>query len=152
MRSSANKAPGDWASVSTQTVTAWGGPAAVTPEPASLAATRSRSSPARWAVMPGPPRSRTPFAAAWGWRPSPISRQAGAWPSSGVPLLTQQAVQQVIGPLALGPGALAQVALAAHAQPFQHGGGCRIPRIAVGGDPVLAPRGEQVTHQQARRL
>src|SRR5215471_20260517 len=64
----------------------------------------------------------------------------------------QQAIQQVVGPLALGPGALAQVSLAAHAQLFQHGGRCRVPRIAAGADPVLAPRGEQVPHQQARRF
>jgi hypothetical protein len=42
-------------------------------------------------------------------------------------------------------------ALPAHPQPFQHGGRGRVPRIAAGRDPVLAP-GEQVAHQQAHRL
>jgi hypothetical protein len=39
-----------------------------------------------------------------------------------------------------------------HAQPFQQRGRCRVPRVAVGGDPVLAAFGEQVGHQQAHGL
>src|SRR5262249_48726604 len=87
-----------------------------------------------------------------GGPPPPGPPPSRALASSRVPLLTQQPIQQVVGPLALGPGALAQVSLAAHAQLFQDGGRRQISRIAACGDPVLAPRGEQVAHQQARRF
>ncbi len=62
-------------------------------------------------------------------------------PGCGNPLPTSP------GPIGVPP----QVALPPHGQPFQHGDRCRIPRVAAGSDPVLAP-GEQVAHQQAHRL
>ncbi len=57
-------------------------------------------------------------------------------------------MEQIVGPLALGPGALAQVTFLPHSRPLQHRSRRRIPRITTGGDPVLAPPGEQVIHQQ----
>ena len=61
-----------------------------------------------------------------------------AVPSDLLPFMVKDGVKQVVGPLALGPGAFAEVPLAPHAQPFQHGGRRRVPRVAVGDDPVLA--------------
>ena len=78
-------------------------------------------------------------------------RQSVVSSPAGLPLVVQRAIEQVIGLFALGPGALPQVALPPHGQPFQHGDRRRIPRVAAGRDPVLPP-GEQVAHQQPHRL
>src|ERR1051325_1259664 len=59
------------------------------------------------------------------------------------PLPAQHGVHQVIRPLALGPGALPQVALAAQAEPLEHRGRGQVARVAAGRDPVLAPCPEQ---------
>src|SRR5690348_869085 len=68
------------------------------------------------------------------------------------PLPAQHGVPEVIRPLPLGPRALPQVALAAQAEPLEHRGRGPVARIAVSGDPVLAPRPEQVAEQQPGRL
>jgi hypothetical protein len=68
------------------------------------------------------------------------------------PFATQDAIEQVVGPLALGPGALQKVALAAHAHPLQHGGRARVAIVAGCPDPVLASLDEQVVEQPPDRL
>src|ERR1041384_7636244 len=68
------------------------------------------------------------------------------------PLPAQDGVQQIIGPLALGPGALPQVALAGHGEPLEPRGRGQVARVADGRDPVLAERPEQVAEQQPGRL
>src|SRR4029450_7569442 len=95
---------------------------------------------------------------AWGWREGTrrIGRDACAMPNrrSGAagPFATQDAIEQVVGPLALGPGALQQVALAATANPLQHGGRARVASVAGRPDPMLASLDEQVVQQPADRL
>src|SRR5829696_1191485 len=85
-----------------------------------------------------------------------IERDACAMPNrrsgAGGPFATQDAIQQVVGPLTLGPGALQQVTLAAHAHPLQHGGRARVAIVAGCPDPMLVSLDEQVVQQPADRL
>lgn len=64
------------------------------------------------------------------------------------PLIAQHGIEQVVGPLTLGPRALAEVTFPPHAQPFQHCDRRRVPYIAAGSDPVLAANIDQVVDQQ----
>jgi hypothetical protein len=70
---------------------------------------------------------------------------------AGGPFASQDGIE-VVGPLALGPGALQQVAPAPHAHPLQHGGRAHVAIVAGRPDPMLASLDEQVVQQPADRL
>ena len=70
---------------------------------------------------------------------------------AGGPFASQDGIE-VVGPLALGPGALQQVALAPHAHPLQHGGRAHVAIVAGRPDSMLASLDEQVVQQPGDRL
>ena len=73
---------------------------------------------------------------AW-WRGRHPAHRWGPFPA-------QDGIHQVAGPFALGPGALQEMALTAHAGPLQHGGRAQVAVVAGRADPVLGPLDEQV--------
>jgi hypothetical protein len=93
-----------------------------------------------------------------GWREGTATHRADACPmpnrrsGAGGPFAAQDAIEQVVGPLALGPGALQEVAFAAHAHPLQHRGRAGVAIVAGCPDPMLALLDEQVVQQPADRL